>query len=128
MADDARSPGANAEQVQIGIEWPTDASLSLLPLANQFLAQIGNSGVGMPEEIILSIGNASPPLVYGSQEEQEQQIARLSSVRVVPVARFALSRSRAAELVQVLQETLHTWDQVQAVRLREARADEEGIA
>src|SRR3954453_1270429 len=95
---------------------PDEAEPLVLPLAwvgldeqpilyaNQFLGQ-ANAG-----EITLTIGQAAPPALLGSPEQQREQAEAISYVPVRPLVRVNVSRDRLEELIQVLTETLQNAD------------------
>jgi hypothetical protein len=62
---------------------------------------VGGLG-GRLEELVLTIGHAAPPIVSGNPEEQRQQLAGISEVTVQPLARYAVTRQRLAELIDLL--------------------------
>lgn len=51
---------------------------------------------------ILTIGQLSPPLLLGSDEERLRQVDQVSYVPVKVIARLSLSRARIQELLEVL--------------------------
>jgi hypothetical protein len=69
--------------------------------ANQLIGQLDDR-----REAIITFGQANPPILIGSVEEQMQQATAIPFVQVRPVARVSLSRSRLEELVAVLSQTL----------------------
>ena len=69
---------------------------------------------GSPEQILMAVGHAAPPVVLGSAEEQQSAMADLDMVPVKPLARFSLSRSRVAALIRVLDEVAQSFDVTKA--------------
>lgn len=85
--------------------------------ATQFLGQIDDLG-----EILLSIGQASPPLITGTTStEIAKQVEGITSVPVRPVARLMLTRDRAEDLKKVLEDVMTIQDRQQPM-LRAGRA------
>jgi hypothetical protein len=68
---------------------------------NQMLGQVDDHG-----EIILTFGQAAPPVTLGTPEQQAEQMQAAPFVQVRPVSRLSLPKTRAEELVRVLQKTL----------------------
>jgi hypothetical protein len=95
LADEIPVERLSAQLAWIGVE---DVPIVFV---NQVIAQIDERG-----EIIIAFGQATPPVILGSPEEQRQQIANVPFVQVRPVSRITLSRSRLEEVVDVLQKTL----------------------
>ncbi len=54
----------------------------------------------------MGVGHAAPPLFVGTPEEQIAQAQRLPFIQVRPLARLALTPTRVAELIGVLQGIL----------------------
>lgn len=69
--------------------------------ANQIIGQLDDKG-----EAILTFGQATPPVLLGTPEEQQQQASLTHFVQIRPVARLTLSGARMEELITVLQKTL----------------------
>jgi hypothetical protein len=89
-----------AEMIQVPLVW-VDGDDAPVFFANQFLLQpIG------PAEFILSLGQAVPPPLIGTPEEQKEQAKRIAFVGVRTMSRFSLPRQRIEELVGVLQNVL----------------------
>lgn len=74
--------------------------------ANQFLFQ-----QVMENDFVLSVGQAFPPPLLGTPEEQRDQARQLPFVPVRTLGRFSLTRERVVELVNVLQGVLARSDQ-----------------
>jgi hypothetical protein len=68
---------------------------------NQFMGQVDDRG-----DVILSLGQLTPPALIGTPEEQAKQAQRLAYVPVKPVARLNLSRPRVVEMIAVLNQVL----------------------
>jgi hypothetical protein len=102
MADD-ETPGA----IQLPLLWVGADELPVLA-ANQFIGQIDH------DNIFLTLGTATPPLLFAENEEQlRTQAQSISYVPVRPVVRLAVTRSRLEELIQVLKTTADNYDRQQ---------------
>jgi hypothetical protein len=86
--------------VSIPLTWVGAEEIPVL-FVNQMLGQVDDRG-----DVILSLGQVTPPAIVGTPEEQAAQVQRIAYVPVKPVARFTLSRPRVVELVQVLNQLL----------------------
>ena len=75
--------------------------------ASQFVVQ----SLANPDEpgsgVLLTVGYVAPPLILGTPEEQQTALAALDHVNVRPIARFAFSIGKAAELAQIIQDVVH---------------------
>ena len=80
--------------------------------ANQILSQLDDAG-----EAILMFGQAAPPILIGTPEEQLQQAQSVPFIQVRPTARVSLSRPRLEQLAGVIQQTL---DQQAGIRAAQA--------
>ena len=65
------------------------------------------------DEFILTVGQLTPPIVLGTQEERIEQAKKLSYISVKVVARIGFTRQRLVELIQILEENLKTYDERQ---------------
>jgi hypothetical protein len=91
------------EPIEIPIVWVGVEDAQVL-FANQFLGQVEQ------EEIVLTFGQITPPVLLGSPEQRIQQAGRLGFVPVKTVARFGMTRARLEELIGVLQTTARNFD------------------
>jgi hypothetical protein len=89
--------------------WPDVQELPVLS-ANQFLSQLSPGPNGLPEEMLLTIGYAAPPVLLGTPEEQQMTLRALGAVPVRAHVRVAINRVRLQEVIQMLQTTAETWD------------------
>jgi hypothetical protein len=55
-----------------------------------------------PGEIVLTVGQFSPPILAGTPEEQAAQARALPFAQIRRLARFGLTPTRARELIAVL--------------------------
>jgi hypothetical protein len=69
-------------------------------LANQFIGQVSGDG-----EILLALGQVTPPPAMGTREEQRQQLEAIPYLPIRPIARVALTRPKLRELIEMLQKT-----------------------
>jgi hypothetical protein len=77
--------------------------------ANQFVSQV--TGTGAPDEIIITIGHVSPPVIIGSAEEQRQLAAAIQSLKIRPLLRVSLTRQRLGELADVIAAAAKQYDE-----------------
>jgi len=77
----------------VGIETQT------IVYSNVFLLQ------RLMDSYILTVGQAAP-LIYGTPEEQKQQVDAMDKIAVTPIVRLALTQVVAENLLAQLQELL----------------------
>ena len=63
-------------------------------------------GTGTVDEVVLSLGYVTPPVILGSPEEQATLAQALSAVAVQNISRFSMTRAAFLGLVSVLQESV----------------------
>jgi hypothetical protein len=95
---------------QVGVVWPEVSELPVLA-ANQFAVQITGGEGGRLDEIVLTIGHVASPLLSGTPEEQRAQISQITQLTIQPIARFAVTRYRLAELRELLDSIMSRWDE-----------------
>src|SRR5438552_969384 len=93
----AETPGRS---VTVPVTWVGTEEIPVV-FVNQMLGQVDDRG-----DVILSFGQATPPALIGTPEEQAAQVQRLAYVPVKPIARFTMSRSRVVDLISVLNQLL----------------------
>ena len=75
-----------------------------------------NASVGQlqaqEDAFYLTVGQATPPALIGTPQEQADQLDQIAYIPVKPVARFAFTRARLQELVAILQANLDQYDQI----------------
>jgi hypothetical protein len=91
------------ERIEIPIVWVGVEDARIL-FANQFLGQVEQ------QEIVLTFGQVTPPVLLGPPERLAQQVERLGFIPVKTVARFGMTRARLEELIGVLQATARNFD------------------
>lgn len=102
MADSSPSNGRNIPLVWID---PPDERVQWV---NQFVS------VAQPDEFVISLGQLSPPPIFGETIEQRQaQLDQISYIPVQTIAKFALNRPRLVELIEVLSKSLQQHDDVE---------------
>jgi hypothetical protein len=101
MTEDPANP---PELVSIPVAWIGLEDASIV-FANQILAQLDDK-----LDVILSFGQATPPVLTGSDDQQRALLANIPFVQVRPAARLSLSRARVEELISILQQTLDKQD------------------
>jgi hypothetical protein len=82
-----------------------DAEEMPIILGNVFVLQLGNDGA-----FVLTVGQAAPPILYGDEEQQKQQIARVKTVRGKVVARLAFTPLKLKELRDALSVAVDAVD------------------
>ncbi|MCW2756340.1 MAG: hypothetical protein JWO46_86 [Nocardioidaceae bacterium] len=95
-------------QQQIPLIWPNVQDVSVLR-ANQFLGQIAAGIEGQPEEFLLSIGYAAPPVLLGTPEEQQLSMQAVGAISVKTEVRVSMSRGHLAALTQLLATALENF-------------------
>jgi hypothetical protein len=60
--------------------------------------------------VIITLGQTAPPIVFGTQEQQEAQAANIPFVPVRPLVRASMTTGRVRELIRVLTELLEKHD------------------
>ena len=74
---------------------------------NQILGQVDDQG-----ELIITFGQATPPVLLGTEEEQRDQARNIQFVQVRPVTRMSLTGRRTRELIGILQTSLDNQERV----------------
>ncbi len=82
-----------------------DLESTPVEFGNHFIVQ--NNG----DEFILTIGQIVAPPFLGTEEERQEQLQQLDYVPVRIAGRYAMTRTRVAELIQVLTANLAKYDQ-----------------
>ncbi|WP_395659142.1 hypothetical protein [Nocardioides sp.] len=93
---------------QVGVIWPDVEDVPVLA-ANQFVTQLDAGSAGV-EQIVLILGNVTPPLVLGPPEEVQAMLAAVGAVSVKALGRYALTRGRLEELIELLLQARQNWD------------------
>ena len=75
-----------------------------IQFANQFLVQI------QPGEIVIALGQVTPPAVLGTPEEQKEQIKGWPFVPVRVAGRYGLTRARLEEFRGLLNRMADEYD------------------
>jgi hypothetical protein len=92
------------EGVQLPSVW-VGADETPIAFANQFVCQF------QPNEFVLTIGQASAPILLGTPDQIREQVEELSFIPVRTLARIGLTRTRVQELIAALQANLDNHDQ-----------------
>jgi hypothetical protein len=102
VSDDS-APGKMS--IQVPLVW---GNLDKLPVlaANQFLVQVSAGPSPEYDEILLTAGHAAPPVLLGSQEQQETAARQVTNVQVTPIGRYSVSRANLAALASVVNQLL----------------------
>ncbi len=94
----------DGDEIAVRLLW-IDLEEQAVQMANQFIGQVAN------DEIMLSIGHASPPIIIGDTiEERRSQAENIGYVPVRPITRIALTRGGLAELMGILDTTRKNYD------------------
>ncbi len=96
----------------VPVIWPNAQDLPVL-VTNTVVSQLSSGPDGRPEECIVTLGHAPPPLILGPAEEQEVALGALEAVSVHAHVRVSLNRARLQELIEVLSRAAAQWDQSQ---------------
>lgn len=84
----------------IWIDWDAEPIL----FANVILAQ------HMNDEFIISFGQASPPVLMGSEEERREALANITAVPVKAVARIGVTPQRMREFLDAMWQNLERYE------------------
>lgn len=89
--------------VQLPLIWPNINDVPVL-MANVFMLQGSSTATdGQPDDPVLTIGQAPPPVLLGTPEEQEAMMGAIGGVQVHTICRVALTRGRVLELMNHLR-------------------------
>jgi hypothetical protein len=119
-------PTGEPPAVQFSLIWPGVDELEVRAI-NQHLVQIGQDAGGFPEELIVTLGHLTPPVLLGTPDEQRATLSALGVVAVHPVVRVSLTRARALELIGSLTMAMRQWDAAQS-NAQQAQAQAPGQA
>ena len=98
------------DRLAVRIAWVGVEDVPIV-FANQIIGQVDDKG-----EAIITFGQATPPVLLGTPEEQREQAGNIQFVQVRPVARLNLSRARLEELATVIQKTLENQTKMSEMR------------
>jgi hypothetical protein len=101
---------------QVSLEWAGLEDLPILAATNFATAVVASN------EIMLVIGQAVPPILSGTAQEQADKIMELDVVTAHPLVRVLLTPKRVQDLIGMLNVTLAQHGQV--VELENARRAE----
>jgi uncharacterized protein (DUF2236 family) len=83
---------------QVSIDWSNGESQPVF-YANSFIASV----LG-PNEILIQVGQVTPPVFSGTPEQQTAQASRIKSLNATVGARIMLTVDRLPELIKTLNE------------------------
>jgi len=95
----------SSQPVTIPVVWP-DVDEKPVFAANAFVVGFGQPGEMGADWLVLTLGHVAPPVVLGTQEQQNEAMQAIGSVKVNTLARVALSRSRARQLAKLLADNV----------------------
>lgn len=101
---------AEEEELAIPLVWDGLEEAPIL-FSNQFLIQ------HQPGEFVLTMSAVTNPPLLGTEEEKREQFKRLTEYPIKVLGRYALTRRRLVELIELLQDNLEKHDR---------RAEEQG--
>lgn len=113
MAEESR------EWMDIPVVWEGLENVPVV-LVNNALGQVGQQ-----DEIIVSFGQLTPPVLYGDLEQQRDQARQIERLAVRPVARLGLTRASLDDLIRILNRTRDNYDRSQEIKERRAQEDDE---
>lgn len=96
-------------QRDIPVAWIGAEDLPIL-FVNQFVTQVHE------DTFFVTIGQITPPALIGTEEERIEQLEQIAYVPVKPVARLALTRADAQQLVSSLNVSLDAHEEVRRQR------------
>jgi hypothetical protein len=91
------------ESVQIPLVWIGAEEAPIL-MVTSFLGQ------SQDDEIVLTFGQMTPPILFGSEEDRLQQVQNIHYLPVKTIAKLGFTRQRLQELTEVLRQTLENFD------------------
>jgi hypothetical protein len=106
---EAGSEGFEISGVWVGVDETP------IVFANQFL------GTVFEGEVVLALGQATPPALLGTPEQQLEQARQLNFIPIKPMTRVAMNVARLREFIGVLQQTVENHER------QEQQAREGGI-
>lgn len=96
---------SDEDTVEIPIVFVGTEDVSVV-LANQFVVQHQRN------EFILTLGQVTPPILLGNDEERFEQAKKVAYIPVKVVARVTFTRDRLVELIDILKKHLDKYDSV----------------
>lgn len=84
------------KQLQVQLDWSAANDLPMFYATSFAVSLLG------PDEILLAIGQALPPLLTGTPEQIDKKAAQLKSIPVNPGAKLVLSTVHLQELIKSL--------------------------
>lgn len=100
----------------VPVDWPNSDSEEV-HWVNAIALQLGKGA------IIISFGQAAPPLIGGPSEKAFEQLQALESVEATVLGKYVLTFKEASELVANLQIALRTAEQQESRTPTPRRAD-----
>ena len=98
-------PPAESELITVPMAWAGVDAIDTRT-ANEFLITPDPHD----DLMYLTVGFVSAPVLMGTEEEQLQQLRDIKFVTVRPLGRYALTRQRARQLADLLNESLGPYD------------------
>lgn len=111
--DEQQPEGLTLFTKAMRIDWSGVEAIPVA-MANQFLAQIDTLAGGVPDQVVLSIGQLVAPPLLGTTEEKNETFAAIDSVHVNTLARYSLTPARVSELLGLLQMIQRQFGDAQA--------------
>jgi hypothetical protein len=99
--------------VTVATVWP-DVDETPVLAVNQFLTQLaGGTPDRAPNEVILTCGHFTPPVILGTPEQQKAAVEKVIEARVRTVARFSVPRPVLSDLIRILNIAAESYDAAQ---------------
>jgi hypothetical protein len=95
----------DGESISVRLLW-VDLDETRVEGANQMIGQVEQ------DEIFLTFGIVTPPVLLGGPEEMRQQATGLGYVPVRPITRLQVTRRRLEDFIRVLQDTRDNYDKL----------------
>lgn len=102
------------QQVAARLQWP--AALPSPLSVNQFALNLINDSQGSPDELVLTLGHAAPPIILGTDDANAEQLLTDRSLTITPVGRFSLTLARAKDLLGIMEKAVQAWHDAEALR------------
>lgn len=101
------------QQVALRLDWSAADGVDV-KLLNQMVVQLGSPAAGQPDGFYLLLGEVTPPVVVGDDDEtRERDLARYEGMLPVNVhGRYFVSRARMDEFIELLQRMTTQYDEI----------------
>lgn len=95
-------------RIEMSLQWPED--LPDPAPVNQYAIQLLPGADGAPEEMLVTLGHVTGPILLGTAQDQAEQMSRAGTLTIRASGRITLSRARAEQLAKALLQATEAWD------------------